>query len=141
MDPEASDETREMAEREARIQERRERIRQREYAKNHPEQVELVEDVNPFPENEQIGTSVDRVNRLREAGTELVSNVYVAAQAREFERRQEASEAKKSRIEKLQGKGLYPFPIVLEGHFVKRTIRLTSISSSPQYKASVLRSL
>jgi len=102
MDPEASDETREMAEREARIQERRERIRQREYAKNHPEQVELVEDVNPFPENEQIGTSVDRVNRLREAGTELVSNVYVAAQAREFERRQEASEAKKSRIEKLQ---------------------------------------
>ena len=107
MDPEASDETREMAEREARIQERRERIRQREYAKNHPEQVELIEDVNPFPENEQIGTSVDRVNRLREAGTELVSNVYVAAQAREFERRQEASEAKKSRIEKLQGKRVY----------------------------------
>ena len=115
MDPEASDETREMAEREARIQERRERIRQREYAKNHPEQVELVEDVNPFPENEQIGTSVDRVNRLREAGTELVSNVYVAAQAREFERRQEASEAKKSRIEKLQGKGVISLLFTLVG--------------------------
>ena len=119
MDPEASDETREMAEREARIQERRERIRQREYAKNHPEQVELVEDVNPFPENEQIGTSVDRVNRLREAGTELVSNVYVAAQAREFERRQEASEAKKSRIEKLQGRGVISVFYSLRGSFCK----------------------
>ena len=32
-----------LAEREARIHERRERIRQREYAKNNPEQVELVE--------------------------------------------------------------------------------------------------
>ena len=61
-----------------------------------------VEEVNPFPENPQIGTSLDRVARLREAGTELVSNVYIAAQAREFERRQDAQEAKKSRIEKLQ---------------------------------------
>ena len=36
-----NDMTQEMREREARIQERRERIRQREYAKNNPEQVEL----------------------------------------------------------------------------------------------------
>jgi len=91
-----------LAEREARIHERRERIRQREYAKNNPEQVELVEEPNPFPENEQIATSLDRVGRLREAGTELVSNVYVAAQAREYERRQEAGGAKNSRIEQLQ---------------------------------------
>lgn len=39
---------------------------------------------------------------MREAGTELVSNVYVAAQAREYERRQEAGGAKNSRIEQLQ---------------------------------------
>ena len=42
------------------------------------------------------------MGRLREAGTELVSNVYVAAQAREYERRQEAGGAKNSRIEQLQ---------------------------------------
>ena len=35
---------------------------------------------------------MDRLGLLREAGTELVSNVYVAAQAREFERRKEAQE-------------------------------------------------
>jgi len=92
----------EIQEREKRIQERRERIRQREYAKNHPEQVEQIEEPNPFPENPQIPTSLDRLGLLREAGTELVSNVYVAAQAREFERRKEAQEKKQGRIQKLQ---------------------------------------
>ena len=38
---------------------------------------------------------------MRNAGTELVSNVEVAAQAREFERRQESHETKKLRIKKL----------------------------------------
>ena len=61
-----------------------------------------IEEPNPFPENPQIPTSLDRLGLLREAGTELVSNVYVAAQAREFERRKEAQEKKHGRIQKLQ---------------------------------------
>ena len=61
-----------------------------------------IEEPNPFPENPQIPTSLDRLGLLREAGTELVSNVYVAAQAREFERRKEAQEKKQGRIQKLQ---------------------------------------
>lgn len=92
----------ELVEREQRIQERRERIRQREYAKQHPEQIEQIEEPNPFPENEQIPTSLNQLKLLRSAGTELVSNVYVAAQAREFDRRKESEEKKKVRIDKLQ---------------------------------------
>lgn len=52
-------------------------------------------------ENPQIETSLSRLKLLRNAGTELVSNVEVAAQAREFERRKDAHDNKKGRIKKL----------------------------------------
>ena len=45
---------------------------------------------------------MNQLKLLRSAGTELVSNVYVAAQAREFDRRKESEEKKKVRIDKLQ---------------------------------------
>merc|ERR1711937_756689 len=91
--------TNEREEMEKRIQHRRERIKAREAAKHAPPPTESEEE--DLKENEQIGLSLDRLKLLRNAGTELVSNVDIAAQAREFERRKEAHEGKKLRIKKL----------------------------------------
>jgi len=91
----------EREEMEKRIQHRRERIKAREAAKHAPPPTETEEEEEGLKENEQIGLSLDRLKLLRNAGTELVSNVDIAAQAREFERRKEAHEGKKLRIKKL----------------------------------------
>merc|ERR1712042_5226 len=86
---------------EKRIQERRDRIAARERAKTEPQTDKTEEEDPAMADNPQIDLSLNRLKLLRNAGSELVSNVDIAAQAREFERRKEAHEAKKARIKKL----------------------------------------
>ena len=56
------------------------------------------EEVTQIDVNPQMNVSEGRLALLRKAGTELVSNVEIAAVAREFERRKEVHEEKKRRM-------------------------------------------
>lgn len=86
---------------EKRIQQRRNRIVDREKAKDKPIEVESNHESVGVAENPQVDISLSRLKLLRNAGTELVSNVEIAAQAREFDRRTEVHENKKERIKTL----------------------------------------
>ncbi|CBY23040.1 unnamed protein product [Oikopleura dioica] len=87
----------EQEEQEKRMQERRDRIKQRVRAKEQPDLV-IEEEVTQIDVNPQMNVSEGRLALLRKAGTELVSNVEIAAVAREFERRKEVHEEKKRRM-------------------------------------------
>ncbi|CAG5095885.1 Oidioi.mRNA.OKI2018_I69.XSR.g14384.t1.cds [Oikopleura dioica] len=79
------------------MQERRDRIKQRVRAKEQPDLV-IEEEKKQIDVNPQMKVSEGRLALLRKAGTELVSNVEIAAVAREFERRKEVHEEKKRRM-------------------------------------------
>ncbi|XP_076129293.1 dynein regulatory complex protein 1 [Alosa pseudoharengus] len=92
--------------REERIAARRLRIVARNEAKKRQEQGEgsskEVEEREEAKSQEQVDRSKLRIQRLQTDGTELVSNIQVAADARESLKRDELEEARRLRLEKLE---------------------------------------
>ncbi|XP_062406695.1 dynein regulatory complex protein 1 [Sardina pilchardus] len=92
--------------REERIAARRLRIVARNEAKQRQEQGEgsskEVEKREDAKSQEQVDRSKLRIQRLQTDGTELVSNIQVAADARESFRRDELEEARRLRLGKLE---------------------------------------
>ncbi|KAL2082211.1 hypothetical protein ACEWY4_022029 [Coilia grayii] len=91
---------------EERIAARRLRIAARIEAKKRSEQGEdsgqKVEDKEETKSQLQVELSERRIQKLKIDGTELVSNIQVAADARESQRRDEQEEERRLRLEKLE---------------------------------------
>ncbi|KAK3543642.1 hypothetical protein QTP70_025986 [Hemibagrus guttatus] len=88
---------------EARIEARRKRIAARVQAKKRQvvgDDVQKKEEARPC--QRQVEQSERRMTKLKADGTELVTNILVAADARELKRREELREANRLRLEKLE---------------------------------------